>query len=613
MNNIGAYMENVAIAYWGEPKERRGHELRWGNRGSRSVDLRSGTWFDFEANEGGGVIDLVRHNEGATLTGMPELLERKFGIPRQVQDNVKPSRYISKVYDYIDEDGEVTYQVLRYEPKTFRQRRPDGKGGWLWNMQGVVPVPYNLPDILANPNKTVFIVEGEKCADAIRSVGGVATTSHGGAKKWSPELNKYFQGRKVVILPDADKAGQEHADAVIAQLYSVADEIKRVDLPGLNDKQDVFDWFKNGGTTEHLSRLVGDASPVVFNHTEETDAICSNLEGEGVPDVFETYDINHLRSMPPVEFVVDGMFTRHGLAVVYGEPGAGKSFIAIDLALSIAYGKDWHGCVTEQGAVLYIAGEGVGGLGKRVKAWQAHHGLSDNAPFYVLPTAVKFRDVEDVEKLMRTIDALGVRFKAVFIDTVARALLGGDENSATDMGMFIDACDAVKRHTECAVIAIHHSGKDSSRGMRGSSSLLGGTDSAFRVSKSDDTVKMVVEKQKDAEPADDMAFKMTSVGLIGDTSVVMTLTDAPTKKTKNAKAGAWTEPQKIALQALRNTCVQKGRNRVSVDDWHKTHKLATPDFTRTQQSQPRSQLQKNGVITIVDGIVWENKDLNEDV
>lgn len=178
--NIAAYIETVATHYWGEPKERRGHELRWGTHGSKSVDLRKGTWFDFENNEGGGVVDMVRLNEGAGLRGLPEIMEQRFGIPRQAQDKLRPAKYISKVYDYADEHGEVTYQVVRYEPKTFRQRKPDGKGGWLWNMKDVTPLPYNLPDIIQKPQKPVFIVEGEKCADAIRAVGGVATTTRRG-------------------------------------------------------------------------------------------------------------------------------------------------------------------------------------------------------------------------------------------------------------------------------------------------------------------------------------------------------------------------------------------------------------------------------------------------
>jgi len=604
--NIAAYIEQVARYYWGDPKEKRGHELRWGTHGSKSVDLRKGTWFDFEANEGGGVIDMVRANEGAQLRSLPEIMEKQFGIARQVQQSIQPARYMSKAYDYIDEHGECIYQVVRYEPKTFRQRRPDGQGGWIWNIKDVTPVPYNLPGIMAaDPSETIWVVEGEKCAQLLIKQGFTATTNHGGAKNWSPELNKWFKGRSVVVLPDADAAGTRHAEVVVSNLHPVAKAVKLVTIPGLSDKQDVYDWMVAGGTRERLAEIA-DATPVLFDAPDVQD----NVQDAPQADVFAVYDVHYLRNMPPVEWLVDGWLTKHGFAVLYGEPGAGKSFIAIDMALSIAYGKAWHDCAAQRGAVLYIAGEGVGGLGKRIKAWQAHHKLTADVPFYVLPTAVRFREPDDVERLLRTIDSLDTKFSAVFVDTVARALLGGDENSATDMGMFVDACEVVKRHCGCAVVAIHHSGKDAARGMRGSTALLGAVDTSVRVSKLESTVTMATEKQKDAEPADDMAFEMVSVALIDDTSVVMQAAKAPEKKARGVKLS---EPQKIALQALRNLCVERGQNRVRVEDWHDAHREKTPDATRYKRRDARDALQQKRAIVIDGGYVWEYKDLEENV
>ena len=604
--NIAAYIEQVARYYWGDPKEKRGHELRWGTHGSKSVDLRKGTWFDFEANEGGGVIDMVRANEGAQLRSLPEIMEKQFGIARQVQQSIQPARYMSKAYDYIDEHGECIYQVVRYEPKTFRQRRPDGQGGWIWNIKDVTPVPYNLPGIMAaDPSETIWVVEGEKCAQLLIKQGFTATTNHGGAKNWSPELNKWFKGRSVVVLPDADAAGTRHAEVVVSNLHPVAKAVKLVTIPGLSEKQDVYDWMVAGGTRERLAEIA-DATPVLFDAPDVQD----NAPAEAQPDVFAVYDVHYLRNMPPVEWLVDGWLTKHGFAVLYGEPGAGKSFIAIDMALSMAYGKAWHDCAAQRGAVLYIAGEGVGGLGKRIKAWQAHHKLTADVPFYVLPTAVRFREPDDVERLLRTIDSLDTKFSAVFVDTVARALLGGDENSATDMGMFVDACEVVKRHCGCAVVAIHHSGKDAARGMRGSTALLGAVDTSVRVSKLESTVTMATEKQKDAEPADDMAFEMVSVALIDDTSVVMQAAKAPEKKARGVKLS---EPQKIALQALRNLCVERGQNRVRVEDWHDAHREKTPDATRYKRRDARDALQQKRAIVIDGGYVWEYKDLEENV
>jgi len=259
--------------------------------------------------------------------------------------------------------------------------------------------------------------------------------------------------------------------------------------------------------------------------------------------------------------------------------------------------------------VLYIAGEGVGGLGKRIKAWQAHNKLTHDVPFYVLPIAVRFREPDEVERLIRTIDGVGHGFSAVFVDTVARALLGGNENDATDMGLFVDACEAVKRHCGCALVAIHHSGKDAARGMRGSTALLGAVDTSVRISKLEDTVTMAMEKQKDAEPIADMAFNMTQIALIDDVSVVMTKSDAEPKK----KQVRLTSEQHIALQSLRNVCADLGQARVPVAVWHEAHRVKTPDLTSGKRRDARAGLQNKRVIVIEDNKVWLYKELGENV
>ncbi len=105
MTNIAAYIEQVARHYWGEPTQVRGHLLRWGNKGSKEINKRKGVWFDYEENQGGGVIDLVRAYEGATLRALPDVLEAKFGIPKRQQQTLQPAKYISKIYSYCDGNG----------------------------------------------------------------------------------------------------------------------------------------------------------------------------------------------------------------------------------------------------------------------------------------------------------------------------------------------------------------------------------------------------------------------------------------------------------------------------------------------------------------------------
>ena len=169
---------------------------------------------------------------------------------------------IVKTYDYVDEAGNLLYQAVRFEPKNFRQRRPDGKGGWVWNLEGVRRVLYRLPVLATAPTEeAVFIVEGEKDADRLAEESILATTCAMGAGKWRPEYNEVLTGRPVVILPDNDQSGREHAAQVARSLRGVAASVKVVELPGLPAKGDVSDWLENGGTASKLWELV-EATPV---------------------------------------------------------------------------------------------------------------------------------------------------------------------------------------------------------------------------------------------------------------------------------------------------------------------------------------------------------------
>ena len=613
--NISAHAERVARHFWGEPNEKmsvKGRTLRWGTHGSKELDLQKSTYYDFELGEGGGVVDIVRNYGKVTISGsVAETLEKEFGIQRQTQKSLVPKQYISKIYEYYNADGELGYQILRYEPKTFRQRRPDGKGGWLNSVKDVEPLPYNLMGIMQNPDAPIFIVEGEKAADALIKIGFVATTNSGGAGNFKPELADYFVGRNVVILPANDNAGQANADKVKRTLWGRASKIKVVSLSGLPPKGDVVDWLAQGNDAASLGEAVAKASAVTEQdisapEPELVEEIVADADGAEIAP-FEVMTTNQLKAMPPVTWAVDGLVTLHGFTVMYGAPASGKSFLAIDMALSIANGLAWQNRAVRRGSVLYIAGEGVGGMGKRVKAWEAWHGKHDTANLYVLPTAVNFRDEADIARLKMTIDSIGEQFTMVVVDTVARALLGGEENSATDMGLFVDACDQIKAHTGSALLAVHHAGKDSAKGMRGSSSLLGGVDAAMSITNFDGIVTLKVEKQKDAEVVPDMNFEMVPVATIDDQSIVMVEVGADEvkdKKRKNKAATPLTTDQQFALEALQNAIIDAGQTSINVDTWHTSHANKCPDVTAGKRRDARSALQDKRVIAIENKKVW---------
>src|SRR5262249_35581459 len=145
-------------------------------------------------------------------------------------------------------------QALRFAPKNFGQRRPDGNGGWIWNMKGVGKVPYHLPEIVKA--KTVFVVEGEKDADNLRAIGLTATCNVGGAGKWLEEYSARFSPHQsVVVIPDNDEPGKNHAHKVAASLYGRVASLKILELSDLPPKGDVSDWLVKGHGREELLRL----------------------------------------------------------------------------------------------------------------------------------------------------------------------------------------------------------------------------------------------------------------------------------------------------------------------------------------------------------------------
>jgi putative DNA primase/helicase len=181
-------------------------------------------------------------------------------------------REIVATYDFKDAKGVLLFQVVRWQPKGFSQRRPDGSGDWIWNLRGVKPVLYRLPELLsADPREPVFVGEGEKDVDNLARLGLVCTTNCMGAGKWRNEYCEVLRGRKVVLLPDNDPKGSDHMQAVAQLLEGVASSVKIVELPNLPEKGDASDWLAAGGTLEALNGLVEQTQ----EYSQETKSVCS--------------------------------------------------------------------------------------------------------------------------------------------------------------------------------------------------------------------------------------------------------------------------------------------------------------------------------------------------
>ena len=258
---------------------------------------------------------------------------------------------IAATHDYRDEAGDLLFQVVRFEPKGFRQRKPNAAGGWDWSVKGTRRVPYRLPELLADPAATVYVVEGEKDADNLACRGLVATCNSGGAAKWTAELSKYLAGRQVIILPDADEAGRKHSQQVAALLSGVASSSKVVELPGLPAKGDVSDWLAAGGTREELERLADEAA----EWTAKLDLATADSAERPAIEPAQPFPVDALPG--PV-----GAFVREAAEAV----GCDPSFVGVPLLACLARAvgntrtielkKDWQEPAIVWGAIVGLSG-----------------------------------------------------------------------------------------------------------------------------------------------------------------------------------------------------------------------------------------------------------------
>jgi hypothetical protein len=257
-------------------------------------------------------------------------------------DNDSAPRIVAE-YDYRDERGELLYQVVRREPKDFRQRRPDGKGGWKWSLNGTRRVIYRLPEVLAQ--KSILVCEGEKDCETARGLELVATCNPCGAGQWREEYSDPLRGKRAAVIADADTPGRKHAQAVAASLYSKTDSLKVLELPGAKD---LTEWIERGGTCETLLELIRstpDWKPQLSSATE-------------IPLVALAVEELLAREIKPREMLIGPILPEQGLAMLYAYRGVGKTYIALGIAAAVASGGSFlRWTAPRPRRVLYVDGE----------------------------------------------------------------------------------------------------------------------------------------------------------------------------------------------------------------------------------------------------------------
>ena len=210
-------------------------------------------------------------------------------------------------------------------------------------------------------------------------------------------------------------------------------------------------------------------------------------------------------------YLIDDVIDLGAMVVTYGDSNAGKTYVKLDQCFHVAAGINWNGHKVRQGLVVYVAAEGGAGFLKRIEAFKRHYGVKE-LPFSLVPCPIDlFSEQADTKKLVNLIKQeeqhYGQKCVLVIVDTLARAMAGGDENLAKDMGKFVGNVDAIRAATDATCDIIHHTGKDKAKGARGSSSLRAATDTELEVQPG----ILSVAKQRDLQKSDDFNFELVSV------------------------------------------------------------------------------------------------------
>ncbi len=557
----------------------------------------AGLWKEF--NEGGGVrdsgdvFDLYALANGMTRRDLPRVIDELDAWcggspPAYVQKRhealaAKPPppvkhEEIVNAFPYLSSTGEKLFETCRIEyrddagnkvlrengkpEKIYRPRRLDGSWGYppgQWSL-------YRVPDI--DRTQDVVLVEGEPCADALNGIGITATTAPGGSSVKPDKIDwRPLAGKTVTLWPDNDVPGIKFMNEIAAHLRTIGCTVKLLaPPPGKPEKWDAADGLAEG--FDVVGFLKSEAPPA------------HGLSGQWIDDLKYVYEPE----------IVEDLIPARGVGVVFGPSSAGKSFVVVDWAMEIASGGKVLGMHTTPSGVLYFAGEGQHGLKKRIVASRRERGLDDVVlPFNVLSALLDLSksEAKDIDRLCAyareiagEMTARGAPLRVVFIDTLAAAAPGANENAGEDMGPIMQAFHRMSEALGVVIVLVAHTGKDETRGIRGWSGIRANIEFAIecQVERDPDTKKVVrrslfFEKAKDGP--DGFTLTDYDLGIIEmgkkvsgnpDCTCVVQYRPPPTEPTDEEVAREREEAQRLAADELRSQ-VLGAIIRVSDDRW----------------------------------------------
>jgi len=406
----------------------------------------------------------------------------------------------------IDRAGRLVVPVIDQEGEILSYQTIDAEGNKRFLKGGKIEGGFYE---LRGNRKVIFIGEGFATCASIHQATGFTTLvafDCGNLAKVAKSAKEMFLGSRIVICADNDQFTEGNPGITKAKAAAslVFGEI-------------VYPIFNESDLS---------SKPTDFNdlHTlQGIEAVKEQIERVALPAIdklaFEFTRADSLE-LTEIKWVVDDYIEADSLAQVFGDPGGGKSFVAIDLACCVATGKPWHGHEVKQGSVFYIAGEGHNGLARRLKAWQIGNGTTlANVPLYKSHRAAQLYDATEAAVVAESIKQLSAEANCIpsmiVIDTLARNH-GGDENSTQDMNAFIQHLDVYLRQPwKCCVMVVHHSGVADKDRSRGSTALKGALDAEYKCQLDSGTKTIAFEskKMKDAEMPSPKNFQITQVDL----------------------------------------------------------------------------------------------------
>ncbi|HSC21818.1 MAG TPA: AAA family ATPase, partial [Solirubrobacterales bacterium] len=475
---------------------------------------------------------------------------RRNGVEELEAAAWRRSAVTEATYDYRDEWGKLLYQVIRKRfpdgEKSFVQRQPitpldsDEVVEWDWTKRHARRVLFRLPDLYRLPaGSLVFVVEGEKDALALAEHRLFGTMKDGGSSsQWLADFNAMLRGKRVVVIPDNDRAGHECAERVLRSLHQAGIEVYRLDLPGeYREKHglDVSDWFAAGGTREQLLALLaetphwmpGDGSPPAGEPE------CSIAYGRLI-----SLEESLRRKYPPWE--IEGLIRRGDRGIIWGPGGAGKTYLAVSLACSTAAGEDWFSRALRPGPVVYVAAEDDIGTAHRAQTYLTHFGLPGADRLFFLPGSLDLLDARTVTAFLADLDKLPQKPALVVVDNLGLCFGSGDEKEGKDAKAFADSCERIQLHRwragesdptirasdaeRITVLILHHGNKQGS--FMGSARFRDYVGMMSELSRDEGIFTLTGDKQRHGVAHGPIRFRLEEVDPADGLCVVVPL-DAP--------------------------------------------------------------------------------------